>query len=43
MQNKKVTYKNIGLIEYKKAWDYQEKLFDEIVAVKENNRKTEHK
>ncbi len=43
MQNKKVTYKNIGLIEYKKAWDYQEKLFDEIVAVKEQNRKAEHK
>jgi lipoyl(octanoyl) transferase len=37
--NKKVTYKNIGLIDYKKAWDYQENLFAEILAVKELNRK----
>ena len=41
--NKKVTYRNIGLVDYKKAWDCQEELFDEIFATKENNRKDEHK
>jgi len=41
--NKNVIYKNIGLIEYKEAWDYQESLFDEIVAIKERNRKVEVK
>mgnify|MGYP002725486603 CR=1 FL=1 len=37
--NKKVTYRNIGLIDYKEAWDYQENLFNEIVSIKEKNRK----
>ncbi len=41
--NKKTIYKNIGLINYKKAWDYQEELFDEVVAIKEQNRRTDHK
>ncbi|MBC8321681.1 MAG: lipoyl(octanoyl) transferase LipB [Bacteroidetes bacterium] len=41
--NKKVTYKNIGLIDYKKAWDHQESLFDEIVSLKEKTRKAETK
>lgn len=41
--NKEVTCKNIGVIDYKEAWDYQESLFDEIVAIKEKNRKTEDK
>ncbi len=41
--NKNVRYKYIGLIEYKQAWDYQESLFDEIVAIKEKNRKAEVK
>ena len=39
--NKKVIIKNIGLIDYKEAWDYQESLFDEIVSIKERNRKAE--
>ena len=39
--NKKVEYKNIGLIDYKEAWDYQETLFDKIVSIKERNRKAE--
>ena len=43
INNKKVTYKNLGLIDYKKAWDYQEELFNEIVVVKEKNRKAEYK
>lgn len=37
--NKKVSYKDLGLIDYKKCWDYQEELFAEILAVKSNNRK----
>lgn len=32
---------DLGLIDYKKAWDYQEKLFDEVVQIKSNNRKLE--
>ena len=39
--NKKVIIKNIGLIDYKEAWDYQESLFDEIVSIKDRNRKAE--
>ena len=35
---KKVKCINLGLIDYKQAWDYQEKLFTEIVSVKINNR-----
>ncbi len=43
MENKNVEYRNIGLIDYKEAWDYQENLFDKIVAIKERNRKAEVK
>ena len=39
MVNKNVKNINIDLVDYQKAWDYQEKLFDEIVSIKENNRK----
>ena len=34
-----VIFEDLGLIDYKKAWDYQEKLFNEILDVKKNNRK----
>ena len=30
----KVEYRNLGLIDYKAAWDYQEKLFAEVIAEK---------
>lgn len=30
---------DLGLIDYKEAWDYQEKLFEEVVQIKSNNRK----
>lgn len=30
---------DLGLIDYKEAWDYQEKLFEEVVRIKSNNRK----
>ncbi|MEC8853878.1 MAG: lipoyl(octanoyl) transferase LipB [Bacteroidota bacterium] len=39
--NKKVNFQDLGLIEYKKCWDYQEKLFLEILAIKSSNRKEE--
>lgn len=33
----KVIFKELGNIDYKEAWDYQQKLFDEIVEMKRNN------
>jgi len=39
MQN--VKYINLGLIDYKEAWDYQEELFQAIIDVKRANRKRE--
>jgi lipoyl(octanoyl) transferase len=33
-----VRYIDLGLVDYKQAWTYQEKLFNEIVALKINNR-----
>jgi lipoyl(octanoyl) transferase len=36
--NKKVIYKNLGLIDYKEAWDYQDLLFNEIISIKIKNR-----
>ncbi|MEC8273288.1 MAG: lipoyl(octanoyl) transferase LipB [Bacteroidota bacterium] len=35
----KVVFQNLGLIDYKEAWDYQEKRFNKILEVKKNNRK----
>ena len=37
-QNKKIIFQNLGLIDYQTAWDYQEKLHAEIVAIKLENR-----
>jgi len=37
--NKKVLFKDLGLIDYKECWDFQEELFAEILAVKSSNRK----
>lgn len=37
--NKKVFFKDLGLIDYKKCWDYQEFLFAKILDVKSSNRK----
>lgn len=36
--NKKVVFRNLGLIDYQEAWDYQEKLFKAIVNKKIRNR-----
>lgn len=35
---KTVRFTDLGLIDYKQAWDYQEKLFSEVVDTKVNNR-----
>jgi lipoyl(octanoyl) transferase len=37
--NKKVSFKDLGLIDYKQCWNFQEELFAEILAVKSSNRK----
>jgi lipoyl(octanoyl) transferase len=37
-KNKSVVFQDLGLTEYQKAWDYQEKLFEEIIAIKLANR-----
>jgi lipoyl(octanoyl) transferase len=38
---KEVHFQDLGLRDYKEAWDYQTELFDEIVAAKIYNRKEE--
>ncbi len=35
---KKVKFEDLGIIEYKNAWDYQEKLFAEYLQIKAKNR-----
>lgn len=39
IQNKKVFFKDLGLIKYKESWDFQEKLLQEIITIKMQNRK----
>lgn len=36
--NRRTRFLNLGLVDYKVAWDYQTKLFEEILAVKKANR-----
>ena len=38
--NKKVTFQDLGLIDYKKCWQYQEALFEQILAIKARNKKS---
>jgi len=38
----KVKYEDLGLIDFKKAWDYQTQLFDETIAIKIDNRRDEN-
>jgi len=35
---KKVTFKDLGTIDYKECWDYQEKIFNDLIASKVKNR-----
>jgi len=37
--NKQIKFIDLGLMDYKEAWDYQQNLFDEIVDIKKQNRK----
>ncbi len=37
--NKSVHFRDLGLLDYQEAWDYQEALFAETVALKIDNRK----
>ncbi len=39
MQNKKVEFRHLGLIDYQEAWSYQENLFKPTVELKIANRK----
>jgi lipoyl(octanoyl) transferase len=39
--NKKTEFRDLGLMDYQEAWDYQEKLFAETVSLKIENRKSE--
>ncbi len=39
--NKKVIFSDIGLKDYKETWDFQEKLFKEIIDLKIKNRREE--
>ena len=41
MDNRKVIFKDLGIIEYKTAWDYQEELLQKNVAVKSALRKAQ--
>ncbi len=34
-----VVFRDLGLVDYKKAWDYQEEVFQGIISVKSRNRK----
>jgi lipoyl(octanoyl) transferase len=36
--NRNIKLIELGLIDFKEAWDYQEKIFAEIIAIKLNNR-----
>ncbi len=36
--NKQTEFRNLGLIDYKEAWDYQTELFQQTLAVKSANR-----
>lgn len=35
----KVIFHDLGLIDYKEAWDFQEKRFEEIIDIKKSNRR----
>jgi lipoyl(octanoyl) transferase len=41
LKNKQVIFKDLGILDYKACWDYQETLFNETVALKIANRSAE--
>lgn len=38
MKNKEIIFRDLGLMDYKTCWDYQEKLFNSVIATKIANR-----
>ena len=38
LDNRSVTFRDLGMIDYKEAWDYQENLFQEVIDRKVANR-----
>ncbi|MFT2010788.1 lipoyl(octanoyl) transferase LipB [Pontibacter sp. 13R65] len=38
LQNKEISFEQLGLIDYKEAWEYQEKLFNSVLSIKSQNR-----
>ncbi len=42
MKNKEVSFRDLGTIDYKEAWDYQETLFKSIIDRKMQNRANEN-
>ncbi len=43
IRNSEVIFKDLGLISFKKAWDYQTELFESIISTKLENRDREKK
>jgi len=41
--SKNVIFEDLGQIDYQKAWDYQENLFEKVVSAKQDNRVSETK
>lgn len=41
MKNSSINFRDLGQIDYKEGWDYQETLFNEIVRIKMDNRSNE--
>ena len=41
IKNKKVIFQDLALIDYQKAWDFQEEVFSKIVQTKVDNRSLE--
>ncbi len=39
MMNRQIKFIDLGTMDYKEAWDFQQNLFDEIVEIKKKNRK----
>lgn len=40
MQDRIVKFRDLGIVDYKAAWDYQTQIFEEIIAIKIRNRET---
>ena len=40
IMNKQIKFIDLGTMDYKEAWDFQQNLFDEIVEIKKKIEKT---